>query len=184
MRRSLLTVVPFFCLASFLDPAPASAANQQGDWGIATNIGFAYPRADHSYSSDQTLNFALEYQKTGYAAYRATAGFLTIAGSEPISPAAGKRNADALYVAGNIVFTPRFAVVHPLFTAGVGVYSFRMSDNLGTEHSAELGFNWGVGMDIQLLRHFALRGEYTLHYTTGNVSSPITTFTIGGHFLF
>jgi len=184
MRRSLLTAVPLVSLAWLPFATPAFAASQQGDWGIATNIGFAYPRADRSYSSDQTLNFALEYQKAGYAAYRATAGFLTVAGREPISSSTGKRDVDALYLTGDLVFTPRFAVVHPLFSVGVGVYSFRSSDKLGSQHSAELGFNWGVGLDMQLLRHFALRGEYVLHYTTGDVSSPITTFTIGGHFLF
>src|SRR5215470_17854134 len=128
MRRSLLCAVPLVFFAWLPLATPASAASQQGDWGVATNIGFAYPRADRSYSSDQTLNFALEYQKTGYAAYRATAGFLTVAGSQPISSPAGKRDIDALYVAGDVVFTPRFAVVHPLFSVGVGAYNFRSSD--------------------------------------------------------
>ncbi len=183
MRQSL-TAIPVVFFASILSAAPARASTLQGEYGFATNVGFAFPRSNSTYSSDQTLNFSFEYQKTTYAAWRATAGFLTIAGREPISPAAGNRDADALFVTGNIVLTPRFAVAHPFFTAGVGVYSFRLTDNLETQHGIELGLNWGLGLDVQLLKHFALRGEYLFHYTTASVANPLQTFTIGGRFVF
>ena len=183
MRQSL-TAIPLVFLATLCATTPARAVNQQGDVGIATNIGFAYPRTTNTYGSDQTLNFSFEYQKTTYAAYRATAGFMTIAGREPISAAEGTRDTDSLYFTGNIVLTPQFAVAHPFFTAGIGVYSFRSTDNLNTKHELELGANWGFGMDIQLLKHFALRGEYLFHYTTGSLSNPLQTFTLGGRFVF
>src|SRR6267154_1321956 len=103
---------------------------------------------------------------------------------EQVSPEIGTRSTDALYLTGNIVFTPRFAIVHPLFIAGVGVYSFRTTDNVDSRHDVALGVNFGAGLDIQLLRHFALRSEYLLHYTTGRIANPIQTLTIGGHFMF
>ncbi len=183
MRQSL-TALPLFLLTLLFFMPSASAAQQEGQYSLATNVGFAYPRSNNTYGSDQTLNFSFEYQKTNYASYRGTAGFLTIAGKEPVSPAAGTRDADALYVTGNIVLTARFATLHPYFTAGIGVYSFRFSDNLDTRHTLDLGGNWGVGMDIQLLRHFALRGEYMFHYTTGSVANPLETFTLGARFIF
>jgi outer membrane protein with beta-barrel domain len=183
MRQSL-TVLPLLAVASVLFSPAARAMNQPGDRGFATNIGFADPRSDSTYRSDQALNISYEYQKSGYAAYRATAGFLTVEGRAPISPAAGTRDADALYFTGNVVWTPRFAALRPFVTAGVGVYSFRVTDNVDSSHALELGANWGFGMDIQLLRHFALRGEYLFHYTTGTVSNPLETFTLGGDFLF
>ena len=183
MRQSL-TAIPVLVLVSFLSVDSPAAGTTQREFGFATNVGLADPRGDNSYRSDQTLNFSFEYEKTNYAAYRATAGFLTIQGREPISPAAGTRDADALYVTGNIVLTPRFATVHPFFTAGLGVYSFRVTDNLDSQHNVELGINWGFGMDIQLLRHFALRGEYLFHYTTGAIANPIEALTIGGRFTF
>jgi hypothetical protein len=183
MRQSR-TVVPLALLASILSITEAAAANRAGAFNLAANLGIADARSDNAYRQDQTLSFALEYQKTGYAAYRATAGFLTIEGREPVSPQAGTRDADALFVTGNFVLTPRFAVVHPYLTAGLGVYSVRLTDNLDSSHQAELGANWGLGMDIQLLRHFFLRGELLFHYVTGDLSSPVQTLTLGGRFTF
>lgn len=183
MRQSL-TVVRFLFIAVLLVAAPARAFGKEGQHGVAINVGFSDPRSDNSYGSDQTLNFSYEYQKAGYAAYRGTAGFMSLQGREKISPTIGTRNSDALYLTGNLVFTPRFAVLHPLFIAGVGVYSFRTTDNVDNRHNVELGANFGAGLDIQLLRHFALRGEYLLHYTTGKIANPIQALTIGMHFIY
>ena len=62
MRQSL-TAIPLVFLATLCATTPARAVNQQGDVGIATNIGFAYPRTTNTYGSDQTLNFSFEYQR-------------------------------------------------------------------------------------------------------------------------
>ncbi|MGH2669264.1 MAG: outer membrane beta-barrel protein [bacterium] len=183
MRQSL-TVVPLVLCLSILVSSEATAANRAGAYNLAANLGFADTRSDNSYRQDQTLSFAFEYQKTGYAAYRATAGFLTVEGREPVSTLAGTRDADALFVTGNFVVTPRFAVVHPFLTAGIGIYSVRLTDNLDSSHQVELGANWGFGMDVQLLRYFYLRGEVQFHYTTGDISSPLQTLTLGGRFTF
>ncbi len=187
MRRSP-TVVPRVLLATVLAGgfagAAAEAASQAGDVSLATNIGLANARSDNSYGSDQTVSFSFDYQKTGYAAYRATAGFLTMAGRRDISPAAGPRDVDAMFVTGNFVLTPRFAVVHPFLTAGIGIYNLRLTDRQRNEHDLELGANWGFGMDVQLVRHFAIRGEALFHYTTGDIANPIQTITVGGRFLF
>jgi len=183
MRRSTV-VLSVVLLLSLLAAVPARASSQPGGFGFSTNIGFADARSDNSYRSDSTVNFTLEYQKTGYAAYRASAGFMTVEGREAISPAQGTRDADALFVTGNFVLTPRFAVLHPFLTAGVGLYSVRLTDNLDSEHDLELGLNWGFGMNVQLLKYFELRGEVALHYLSGDVSSPVQTLTLGGRFTF
>ena len=183
MRQSL-TVVPLALCLSLLATPEAAAANRPGSFNLAANLGFADTRSDNSFRQDQTLSFAFEYQKTGYAAYRATGGFLTIEGREPISAQAGTRDADALFFTGNFVMTPRFAVVHPFLTAGIGVYSIRLTDNVNSTHQVELGANWGFGMDVQLLKYFYLRGEVLFHYTTGDISSPLQTITLGGRFTF
>jgi hypothetical protein len=59
-----------------------------------------------------------------------------------------------------------------------------LTENNDTSNSLELGANWGAGLDIQLLRHFALRGEILFHYTTGDLTSPVETLTLGGRFTF
>lgn len=187
MRRSP-TVVPRILLAGALAGgfacAPAEAAAQSGDISMTTNVGLANARSDNAYGSDQTISFSFDYQKTGYAAYRATAGFLTMGGRRDISPAAGPRDVDAMFVTGNFVLTPRFAMVHPYLTAGIGVYNMRLTDRQRNDHDIELGANWGFGLDVQLVRHFAIRGEALFHYTTGVVANPIQTITVGGRFLF
>lgn len=183
MRQSP-TAISIILIAIFLVAAPSAVFGKDGGSGIALNFGFSDPKADNSYGSDQALNFSYEYEKTGYASYRGTAGFMSLKGREEITPAIGTRSSDALYLTGSIVFTPRFAIVHPLFIAGVGIYSFRTTDNVDSRHDMALGANFGAGLDIQLLRHFALRSEYLLHYTTGKITNPIQTLTIGGHFLF
>lgn len=183
MRQSP-TVVPVVLLASILASPEAAAANRAGAFNLAANLGIADARSDNSFRQDQTLSFSFEYQKTGYAAYRASAGFMTIEGREPISAQAGTRDADTLFFTGNFVMTPRFAVVHPFLTAGLGVYSLRLTDNVDNSHQVELGANWGFGMDVQLLRYFYLRGEVMFHYTTGDLASPLQTLTLGGRFTF
>jgi Outer membrane protein beta-barrel domain len=183
MRQSL-TVIPLALLVSFVASHPLLAANRAGDMGFSTSIGIADARSDSAFRSDQTINFSLEYQKTGYAAYRGTAGFLTVNGREEISPGAGTRDMDAMFVTGNLVVAPRFAMVHPFFTVGLGFYSERLTDRRGSDQNIELGLNWGLGIDVELVRHFSVRGEAIFHYTTGEVANPIQTLTAGGRFVF
>src|SRR5260221_3920121 len=182
MRQSPTAILILIVLLLFA--APAGAFAKEGERGFALNLGFSDPKSANSYRSDQALNFSYEYEKTGYASYRGTAGFMSLQGREQVSPEIGTRSTDALYLTGNIVFTPRFAIVHPLFIAGVGVYSFRTTDNVDSRHDVALVSISGRGLDIQLLRHFALRIQVLLPYTTGKIGHTIQTLTIGGHFMF
>src|SRR5256885_156166 len=109
MKQVALTA-PFALLAALLLPLPALAASRPGEYSFTVSIGESGPNSDSAYRSDQTISFALQYQKSGYAAYRATAGLLSMSGRESISPAAGTRDADAFFVTGDLVFTPRFRV--------------------------------------------------------------------------
>src|SRR5438093_7519211 len=108
--RQVTAVAPIALLASLFASHPALAANQPGDYSFTASIGESGTKQDNSYRSDQTISFALQYQKSGYAAYRANAGLLSMNGREVISPAAGTRDADAFFVTGDLVFTPRFRV--------------------------------------------------------------------------
>jgi len=181
--RSAAAVTPL-ALFTLLSPAVALAAHQPGEYSITTMVGQSNARSDSNYDSDQTIGLAMEYQKTRLAAYRASVGFLTLAGARPISPSIGDQNVDALFMTGNIVATPRFNMLNPFLTAGVGVYSLRLSDDRGTDQSFELGANWGFGMDVQILSHLAVRGEVQFHYTTGQISNPIQILAVGAHFNF
>jgi opacity protein-like surface antigen len=176
-RFSVIFLAPFPGRDGRRPPRSRRSRNLRDD-------GYADPRSDNAYRSSQALLFAFEWQKTATAAWRGSAGFLFAEGREAIDPAAGTRDADALYIAGNLVLTARFPVFQPYFTAGLGVYSFRVTDNIDSRQQVELGANWGVGLDIQLLSHFAIRGEYDFHYTTGGVSSPIEVVAVGGRFTF
>ncbi len=184
MRWSPTYVLLSSILVLFLLPSDLIAANQPGDKGFTASVGYADARNEGAYETDRALTFSFEYQKTRVAAYRAWAGLLTVdsrtsSGIGPTQP-----DADALFVAGNMVLSARFTTLHPFLTFGVGVYSLRLSENNNTSNSLELGANWGGGLDIQLLRFFALRGELLFHYTTGDLSSPVNTITIGGRFSF
>jgi hypothetical protein len=182
--KQVRIITPIALLASFIASQAALAANQPGDYSFTASIGESGTKHDNSYRSDQTISFALQYQKSGFAAYRATAGLLTMSGREIITPAAGTRDADAFFVTGDLLFTPRFRVLHPFAAAGIGFYDVILTDNRGNENGIEIGINWGVGMDVQLLRWFALHGELAYHYLTGQVSNPIQTINIGGRFDF
>jgi|SRR5436309_1954693 len=182
--KQVTAVTPIALLASFLASQPVLAANQPGDYSFTASIGEAGTKNDNSYRSDQTVSFALQYQKSGYAAYRATAGLLSMSGREVITPAAGTRDANAFFVTGDLVFTPRFRVMHPFAAAGVGFYDVILTDNQKNENGIEIGINWGVGVDVQLLKWFALHGELAYHYLTGGISNPIQTINIGGRFDF
>ena len=182
--RQVASVTPIALLASILASQTAFAAGQPGDYSFTASIGESGTKKDNSYSSDQMISFALQYQRSGYAAYRATAGLLSMNGREEISPSAGTRDASAFYLTGDLVFTPRFRVVHPFVAAGVGFYDVMLTDDQDSQNGVEVGINWSFGMDLQLLRWFELNGEIGYHYLTGDVSNPIQTITIGGRFDF
>jgi hypothetical protein len=182
--KRVTAVAPIALLASLFASQPARAANQPGDYSFTASIGESGTKQDNSYRSDQMISFALQYQKSGYAAYRATAGLFTLNGREEISPSAGTRDADAFFVTGDLVFTPRFRVLHPFAAAGIGFYDVILTDDQDNQNGIEIGINWGLGLDAQLLRWFALHGELAYHYLTGDISNPIQTITIGGRFDF
>ena len=182
--KQVTAVTPFALLATLFALQPALAANQAGDYSFTASIGESGTKNDNSYGSDTTISFALQYQKSGYAAYRASAGLLSMSGREVISPAVGTRNADAFFVTGDLVFTPRFRVLHPYAAAGIGFYDVRLTDNRDSTNGIEIGINWGLGLDVQLLRWFALHGELAYHYLTGDIPNPIQTIIIGGRFDF
>src|SRR2546425_3167687 len=96
--KQVTAFTPIALLASLSASHAALAANQAGDYAFTASIGESGTKNDNSYGSDTTISFALQYQKSGYAAYRATAGLLTMSGRKVINPAAGTRNADALFV--------------------------------------------------------------------------------------
>src|SRR5213594_399747 len=171
--KQVAAFAPFTLLASLLVPFPVMAASQPGDYSFTASIGESGPKSDSAYRSDQAISFALQYHKSGYAAYRATAGLLSMSGREVITPAAGTRDANAFFVRGDLVFTPRFRVMHPFAAAGVGFYDVILTDNQKNENGIEIGINWGVGVDVQLLKWFALHGELAYHYLTGGISNPI-----------
>jgi hypothetical protein len=182
--KQVARLAPFTLLASLLFQIPAMATTQPGDYSFTAGIGQSGPNNDSAYRSDQSINFALLYQKTGSAAYRAMAGLLSMNGRESISPAAGTRDADAFYMTGDLVYTPRFRIMHPFAAAGVGFYDLRLIDDQDTQNSVEIGLNWGFGLDVQILRWFAVHGEVDYHYITGGISSPIQIIVIGGRFDF
>jgi hypothetical protein len=39
-------------------------------------------------------------------------------------------------------------------------------------------------MNVQLLRWFAIHGELSYHYMTGDISNPVQMITVGGRFDF
>jgi len=183
MKRVAL-LAPVAVLASAFLPHASFATTQPGDYSFTASIGESGPKSDSTYRADQSISFSLLYQKSGFAAYRATAGLLSMSGRESISPAVGTRNADAFFVTGDLVFTPRFRVMHPFAAAGVGFYDLRLTDQRDSQNGIELGINWGLGLDAQVLRWFAIHGEISYHYITGDISSPIQIIAVGGRFDF
>lgn len=178
------TAIPLCMLALVFIPSQADAATQPGDKSFTASIGYADSHNESAYQTDDALTFSLDYQKTRSASYRAQVGFVTVDSSLSSAGAAALPDADAFFVLGNFVLNARFNFLNPYLTFGVGVYSVRLSENGNSSTNLELGANWGAGLDIQLLRWFALRGEVLFHYTTGEVSNPIDTITLGGRFTF
>ena len=182
--KQAISVAPMVALASFLVSVPARAAGQPGDYSFTATIGESGTKKDNSYRSAEALSFAVQYQKTGFAAYRAMVGFFSMSGREAISPAAGTRDADAFFVTGNLVFPPRFHPLHPYATAGVGFYDVRLTDSQDSQNGIEVGLNWGVGLSVQIVRLFAIHGELSYHYLTGGLSNPVQMIVVGGRFDF
>jgi len=176
---ALILALATFAGVSILCAPAASAAVQPGDLTFSIGFGEATTPNDNAYASSETLNIAIQFHKTKSSSFRGSAGFMTLDGREPVSPAAGPRDADILFVDGNYIYTFPFAMVRPYLTAGVGFYSVRLIDNLDTPQSLEFGANWGFGLGIQLSRNFEFGGEILYSYITGEISSPVRTITIG-----
>jgi opacity protein-like surface antigen len=173
-------ILVFLFLAA--GPADAFAALEPGDRAFSTSIGFAdSPSGD--YQTHTALTLTLEYHKTSTAALRGTLGKFHLEGRDPGVPT-GNADTETWFMAGSLLLTPRLATIHPYVMAGAGLYSVTESDLAGSSNSLELGVHWGVGLDVQILRNFALRGEGTWHYVSGDISSPIQTWAFGGRFIF
>ena len=184
MRR-VTAVAPFIILVAICSlPREALAASQPGDYSFFAGIGESGTKSDNSYRADQSLTFSVQYQKSGYAAYRASTGFFSLNGRETISPSIGTRDASAFFLTGDVLFTPRFRMVNPYVAGGVGFYDVRLTDSRDSKNSVGIGINWGIGMNVQLLRWFAIHGELSYHYMTGDISNPVQMITVGGRFDF
>jgi hypothetical protein len=182
--KQVTPFTPIPLLAALFVSLPALAAGEPGDYSFTASLGESGTKNNDSYRSDQTISFALQYQKTAKAAYRGTVGLLSLSGREAVSPTAGTRDADAFFVMGDIVFTPRFRVMHPFAAAGVGFYDVRLTDNKNTQNGIEIGINWGLGLDAQILKWFSVHGEISYHYLTGDIPNPVQIICIGGRFDF
>jgi hypothetical protein len=183
--KSVASVATFaILLAVCFTPRTALAASQPGDYSFTAAIGESGTKSDNSYRSDQALTFALQYQKSGYAAYRASTGFFALSGRETISPSIGTRDANGFFLAGDVLFTPRFRMVNPYLAGGVGFYDIRTTDDRDSHNGLEIGINWGIGVNVQVLRWFAIHGELAYRYMTGDIASPLQLITVGGRFDF
>jgi outer membrane protein with beta-barrel domain len=182
--KQVAPLAPIALVASFFVPLPTLAAGMPGEYSFTASIGESSAKHDSTYGADQTISFAVQYQKTNSAAYRATVGLMSLTGREAVSPSAGTRDADAFFLTGDIVFTPRFRVMRPFALVGVGFYDVRLTDNQGSQNGIEAGVNWGFGLDVQILRWFAVHGDVSYHYLTGDVPNPIQVIVIGGRFDF
>lgn len=182
--KQVVLLAPLVLIGSIASPALILAANQPGDYSFTVGIGESGTKNNNTYSTDQTISFALLYQKSGAGAYRAMAGLMSMTGREEISPSVGTRDASAFYMTGDVLWTPRFRVLNPFLGAGIGFYDVRLTDNKDTNNGVELGLNWCIGLDVQLLRWFAIHGEIGYHYLTGSVPNPVQTIVVGGRFDF
>ena len=164
--------------------SPLRAATQPGEFTLRMDFGESSAPNDNSYSSSETLGIALQYHKTKVSSFRGSAGFMTLDGREPISPAAGTRDADVLYVEVAYIATLPNAMVHPYAVLGIDFYSVRLIDNLDTPQSLEFGGSVGAGLGIQLADHFEIGGEIQWHFITGDISTPVQKLTVFAAFHF
>ena len=182
MRTS--SAIVLCMVTAFLFPSSSFSANHPGDKTFTAAVGYAVSHNDDAYETADALTFSIAYQKTRNASYRASIGFVTVEARNPQPNGENLPDADATFVMGNLVLNARFSLLNPYLTFGVGVYSVRLTGQGDSSNNLELGANWGAGIDVQVLRQFAIRGEILFHYTTGDVSNPIDTITIGGRFTF
>src|SRR5688572_9441517 len=144
MRRAP-AVAPFIILLAICSlQRETFAATQAGDYSFFAGIGQSGTKSDNSYRADETLSFSLQYQKSGYAAYRASTGFFSLSGRETISPSIGTRDANAFFLTGDVLFTPRFRMVNPYVAGGVGFYDVRFTDDRDSQNDVAIGINWGI----------------------------------------
>ncbi len=171
-----------FLLACF--PRGAGAALEPGDKSITTSFGYVdSPKGD--FQSDHGYEIGLEFNRTSTIALRGGLGLYALevpANSSP--PGAGPVEVDGWVASGSLQWSPRFAMLHPFARAGAGLYNVHRTDNAGSSGGVEIGVLWGAGLDVQLLRQFMLRGEVTFHYVTGDTTSPVVAYAVGGRFIF
>src|SRR5258706_7257596 len=128
MRRVRIVVPFIIVLAICSHPREALASSQPGDYSFFAGFGESGTKSDSSYRNDKTLASSVQYQKSGYAAYRASTGFFSLNGGRTISPRIGTRDANAFLLTGDVLFTPRFHMVNPYLAGGVGFYDVRLTD--------------------------------------------------------
>jgi hypothetical protein len=80
-------------------------------------------------------------------------------------------------VTGNLVYNWEEGIWHPYATAGLGVYSFRFTEDGLDSHDTTVGFNLGGGVEYFIHRRDAVTLELLFHPLVGQVHSRFSSYT-------
>jgi hypothetical protein len=161
-----------------LAAAPAAAQSFQGPVpdrhmaAVGVSFGVAIP-GDDGLDTGPTLGVDGEYYLSPRISVRgqltgAWWGITNAGDDNDVSPAA---------LSGNLIYNWEHGVFHPYATVGLGLYSYRFTENDLDSHDTTLGINIGGGVEYFIDGRDAITGELLIHSVPGDVHSKFGTYT-------
>jgi hypothetical protein len=136
-------------------------------WAIGSGISAFKPIGSDDYKLEPAVQGFAEYLQSEAIAWRATVVWVEFAA--PDDREAG--DIGLLAFLANFVYRWDADAIHPLLTAGVGLYEY---DPERGERSSELGVNLGGGVEIELHPQIGIELQASVHGTAGD--EPDTIF--------
>jgi hypothetical protein len=94
-----------------------------------------------------------------------------------ISNAGDDNGVSPATLSGNLIYNWEHGVFHPYATVGLGLYSYRFTEDDIDSHDTTLGVNIGGGVEYFLDRRNAITGELLIHSVPGDVNSKYNAYT-------
>jgi hypothetical protein len=160
VRRAVILII---LLAGMARPAAAQGITPDtGLWGLTVSAGMAAPTED-LFTSGLDVGVSLERYFTPRVSIRGQ-----ISGAFWDFKDFDEDSASPLAVTGNLVYNWEANALHPYVTAGLGVYTFRLTEANVDESDTNFGINLGGGLEYFLSDRDAVLGAVTMHAVSGN----------------
>jgi len=177
MRRRGLIAVGVLLVGAAGSSLPAAEAAPGERWAIGGALGLISPIGSDEFDQEPALRGFAEYVQNEAIAWRGTVCRIDFG-----SPADSETGDIALLAfLANFVYRWDADSIHPMLTAGVGLYDH--ASEFGDD-AMELGINLGGGVELAVHPKVGIELEASLHGTAGDEPDTFFSASVGARWRF